>query len=339
MLIVDLNAASTFARYEGLAQLAASIESVRQTQGSRPALDYLLNGIGLHPSPIYNDSYFSEALDYHLALLYAHLDKPERASTYIERAHVLPSAGGDQLFSEQIRESLELHRQMIEARERGLPSILLSSMPRSASASLTQSLSATIGAPILRTSIGHFPSYYVVRHWLNGISPGGAITHDHFGASPFNINILTETGCREVFVLVRDPRASAASRIVKMPDLERDKSLIDYTEQRIVRGALDTFYPWLASWMTASQSSGLRVHWLQSKDVRNDMAGTITSMLENFHFLYPAVNQFLSPPKEVKANFIAGDDDAWRSVVSSAGQKRLWDELPPGAAELLGLQP
>jgi hypothetical protein len=261
MLTVDLNARSTFTRYLELAQLAVSIESMRQTQGSRLAIDHLLNGIGLRVSSLYNDSYLSEALDYHLALLYAHLDKPDRASIYIERSNVLPSVGGDQLFSEHVRESLKLHRQMIEARGRGLPFIFLSSMPRSASASLTQSLSATIGAPILRASIGHFPSYYLVRHWLNSISPGGAITHDHFGASQFNLNVLAATGCQEVFVLVRDPRACAASRIIKMPDLERDKSMIDYAEQRIVRGALDTYYPWLESWITAAQSSRLHVHW------------------------------------------------------------------------------
>jgi len=339
MMFPELNRISVLARHEELIELAAAAQTLRGTQGSRSAINHLLNGIGLRASSNYNETYLSEALDYHLALLYAHLNQPERASACIERIRLPPNTGGDQLFSDHVRGALERHQQMMEARERGIPSILIASMPRSASASLAQSLSATMNAPVLRMSAGHFPTYCVIQHWLNSLSPGGAVTHDHFGASSFNIKVLEDAGCRDIFVLVRDPRASAASFVNMMLAPYRESSSSDYIAHRIIEAALQSFYPWLADWMTAERTSRLRVHWLKSIDVRNDMGGTIAGILQNFRSLYPAVETYLDATKEVRANFVSGSDNAWRTVVSPAGQELLWQGLPEGVAELLELQP
>ena len=81
------------------------------------------------------------------------------------------------------------------------------------------------------------------------------------------------------------------------------------------------------------------MHWLKSIDVRNDMGGTIAGILQNFRSLYPAVETYLDATKEVRANFVSGSDNAWRTVVSPAGQELLWQGLPAGVAELLELQP
>jgi hypothetical protein len=340
MLYLDLDDDVLQARRESLMELAAAAETLRKFHGPLIAIEYLFHGLGgVQVSPVYGENYLTGALDFQLGLLHAHLGDPERASAYIERCGVLPNAGGDQLYSDHVASSLALHRQMMEARERGMPSILMSSMPRSASASLTQSLSATMTAPVLRMSAGHFPGYYVIPRWLNSLSPGGAVTHDHLSASPFNLKVLKDGGCRDIFVLIRDPRAGAASYTQFKLAFSHEQPPRDHVERRIVQTALELYYPWLEEWIAAERTSGLRLHWLKSSDVGKDMAAVIASILQRFRSDYPAVERVLDGSKEVKVNFVGGDDDAWRAAVSSASQERLWKELPPGAIELLELRP
>ena len=160
--------------------------------------------------------------------------------------------------------------------------------------------------------------------------------HDHFGASAANLKVLEEGECREIFVLVRDPRAAAASCVNFMFRNHPDASA-RYLEACIMEHALAGYYPWLAEWITAAQNSALRVRWIKSADVRANMVSTITSILEHLQPLYPPVVDLLNSVKEVKANFVAGLDDAWRSSVSPSNQARLWEAIPPGAIELLDL--
>ena len=339
MLRLKLGDNETPGRHAQLENIATAAETLRQSKESRLATDFLLQGIGLQTSPVHNESYFSEALDYYLAALYAHLEQPDRARAHLERVGVLPGAGGDPLFSDHVRELIELRRQMLAARERGVPFILMASMPRSASASLTQSLSATMNAPVMRMSLGKFPHFYLMPQWLAALSAGGAITHDHFDASPFNLKVLSEAGFRDIFVLIRDPRAAAASYVKWISAIERTELSSDEMEQRIVECSVASYYPWLADWIAAKQGSEVKVHWIKSSDVRTNLAGTIACVLRHFRDQYPGVEKLLDAVKEVKANFVVGDDDAWRSSVSPIGKERLWQALPQRALELLGLMP
>jgi hypothetical protein len=55
---------------------------------------------------------------------------------------------------------------------------------------------------------------------------------------------------------------------------------------------------------------------------------------------YPALATHLeSQVTELRANFVAGDDDAWREMIDAAGRERLWAEIPQGAKDWLELAP
>jgi hypothetical protein len=194
-----------------------------------------------------------------------------------------------------------------------------------------------MNAPILRASVGEFPNACLVSEWLDSVSPGGAVLHDHFGASAANLTILKQGGCREIFVLVRDPRAAAASAVNFMFRNDPDKSG-RYFEESIVENAFVRYYPWLAEWIAAARNSAVHVRWIKSADVKASMVSVITGLLKHLQPQYPAVADFLKSVKEVKANFVAGVDDAWRSSVSPSTQVRLWEGLPPGAIDLFDLR-
>ena len=235
----------------------------QQQRGNRAGNQAIIDKIGLDARLVQGEGYWGEALDYHLGLLYAHIGEPEKAADHFDRSRTLPSDGGDQVFAGHQRDSLELRRHQDLARQRGIPSPLIAAMPRSASASLTQTLATMLDAPLMRVSCGQLPSFYLVPRWLNSFSPGGAVLHDHFGAVPFNLKTLREGGVRRVFVRVRDPRPAAASTInlsnrkFGIPDdIDHESQVIQLCEQ--------AFIPWVATWLAAAAdpATGMKIHWL-----------------------------------------------------------------------------
>jgi hypothetical protein len=69
------------------------------------------------------------------------------------------------------------------------------------------------------------------------------------------------------------------------------------------------------------------------------MKSTVATILQNFQSSHPAVVGLLGAAEEVKANFVARDDNAWRSLVSPSVQERLWQAIPREAIDLLQLCP
>jgi hypothetical protein len=246
-----------------LRRIIAEVEETQRQRGNRAGNQTIIDKIGLEARFVQGEGYWGEALDYHLGLLYAHNGEPEKAAYHFERSGTLPSGGGDLVFSDHQRESLELRRRQDLAKERCTPSLVIAAMPRSASASLTQTLATMLDAPLMRVSCGQLTTYYLVPRWLNCFSPGGAVLHDHFGATPFNLKTLQECGCSEVFVRVRDPRPAAASmanllnRRFGAPDnVDGERQIIQLCEQY--------FIPWVSDWLAvaADAKPSVKVHWL-----------------------------------------------------------------------------
>lgn len=325
------------ARRDELASLAEIAEQLRSVKGNRVAAELLLNGIGFSLNPALVDSYYREALDFQLGQLYAYLEEPERAADYFQRSGSWPFTGGNRLYSDALAEGQDIRRRQQAAAARGMPPILIASMPRSASASITQSIAATLDIPVLRLSVGDFPNYFLVPSWLQMFLPGGAVTHDHFGASPYNLKVLKDAGWREVFVVARDPRAAAAS-VTHMQAAHYGRSLADIREQAIVEQALNSYIPWLNEWAAVEDKHGIRVHWLKSRDAIDDMSAAIRQVWDVLRQNYPALAASSEPAaREVRANFVTGKDDLWRTLISPPAQRRLWDAISRKARRILDL--
>ena len=317
--------------------IAVILES-QQRSGNRAANQTFVDNIGLEARIEQNEAYWGEALDYHLGLLYAHVGDAEQAAYHFNRSGTYPGQGGNQLFSDHQRTSLELSRLQSLAKQRGIPSLVIASMPRSASASLTQTLSAMLDAPLMRVSCGRFPTIHIVPRWLNCFSPGGAVLHDHFGAVPFNLKTLCEGRVRSVFVRVRDPRPAAASSVNLFNRRHGTPDDIDF-ETQVIEECEQAFIPWVAGWIaTASDpTTDLKINWLtQPSSAITEMAREILTALAPE---YPALDPYLANDfAEVRANYVIGDNDDWRKRISQSGQDRLWNAVPQNVRDLLGLQ-
>ena len=316
-------------------QVIAEVLEIQRGTGNRAANQVLFDKIGLNIWDALDEGYCAEALEYHLGLLYAHIGEPEEAAAHMARSGTFAGAGGYRIFSDHQSVALELRRQQEAALQRGIPSLTIASMPRSASASLTQTLATALDIPIMRVSCGRYPNFYLIPRWLDEFSRGGAVLHDHFGALPYNLAALRKSGVRNVFVRVRDPRPAAASALRRRDRIVGAPHDADF-ESRMLSTCTESFIPWLEKWII-SQEEDLRIHFLTQRP--HSISNAAREILSILSSEYPMLEGYLrSGITDVVANFVTGDDDAWRETISESGQGCLWQSMSQGMKDLLELR-
>ncbi len=321
-------------------RLEEEMRALQRNGGSRNANEAILRRIGLS-SVGRDEAYFAEALHYHLAQVHAYGKDPERMAWHMALSRTMPTNEDDQIFSDHVNVSHVLRGVQERAVARGIPPILISCMPRSASATLAYSLAHAMGIPVFHVSVGCFPGYYLAPSWLDMFLEGGAITQDHFGPSEFNLGVLRSRDIRSLFVLVRDPRAAARSQVhylAEQPDAKAEP-----LASHIEREVRDNFVPWLQGWIDCSKRPDLpfRIHWLMYRDVRGDLAGVLQSIGCALAPQYPAMAAYAQRRTipETRMHFVTGSDDAWRAEVDDATRERLWEACGVEIRSLLDLQP
>jgi hypothetical protein len=324
---------------DALRALADNAGTLLERHGSRAANEYLLADIGTEMSRDNNESYFLEAVHYHLALLYAYAGAPEQMAEHMRLSRTMPTGEDDQLYSDHVNVSHVLRAEQIRATERGMPPVLIACMPRSASATLTHTLGRALGMPVLHVSAGRFRQNFLIPCWLDMFLEGGAVTQDHFAANDFNLGVLATRGLRDVFVVARDPRAAARSQVHFQSPPDTDRALL---EAKIERECTANFVPWLQSWMACARRLDLpyRIHWLTYREVTTDVAAAVRKICGVLHFNYPALSAHVQATSiaELRVHFVTGDDQAWRAEVGSAARERLWEACTPDMRRLLDLE-
>ena len=320
--------------------IAKALET-RELRGNRAGNQAIIDELGVAVRLERDEGYCAEALDYHLGLLYAHLGDPEKAADHFNRSRTHPGTGGNQLFSDHQYESLALRQHQEQAKERSIPSILIASMPRSASASLVQTIAGVLDIPAMRASCGRFPDFLLVPRWFGSASSGGAVLHDHFGPIPHNIKLLQDEGIHELFVRVRDPRAAACSAV----NLDRRAYDDDHPtdlENLITDRYRTAFIPWIEGWINvaADPEADLQIEWLRYGGSREEIGATAQEVIARLATQQPELKPYAAGQiVPVAANFVIGNDEGWRRQISQRGQDQLWEATPNAVRELLALQP
>jgi hypothetical protein len=301
--------------------------------GNGSAVEMLLNTIGVKCAPA-DDYYYREALDYYLGLAYARTKQTALAIDHIHRSQVLPSSGGNQIFEIHKAESHALHDRMMVARNRGLSTFFLASMPRSASASFTQSIARLLDMPAVRLSVGQtIPHYVLIPRWLNHVSPGGAILHDHFSPSGSNAQTLKQAGIKKIMVLVRDPRAAAFSFVSPPPTIAE-------RHVRALRALTMQIIPWLRQWQYAARTADFEIKWISSAAMRADLGSVWREIGQEYVALYPALKPYLEKsPGLSRANYRHGDDRRWRQEADEVTCREMWEAIPADIIDEFDLRP
>jgi hypothetical protein len=112
-------------------------------------------------------------------------------------------------------------------------------------------------------------------------------------------------------------------------------------EQRIERECVNSFIPWLQSWIHCAQNRALpfRIHLIRFADAIRDLTGTVRQIARTLQEEYPAMAPCAEcgVVEEVRVHFVRGDDDAWRSEVGAATAVKLWDACTADIRQVLNL--
>jgi hypothetical protein len=321
-------------------RIATEAVAIERGRGSRQANDFVLNHIGIRGSLDNDQGYFTEALHYHLGLLHAHAADPVEMAQQLRQSHTMPTGESDLLFSDQVNLSHVLRDRQLAAMKRGLPPILIACMPRSASATLTYTLARALDIPVLHISAGSFPNHFLVPSWLNMFLEGGAITQDHFAANDFNLGVLQGRGPRDIFVLIRDPRAAARSQVHHLAR-GRDGGA-EPLARRIERQCTGIFIPWLQAWIDCANSKKLpfRIHWLTYHEVCRDPGAILRKIAGVLGADNKTIAAFAYAHSlhEERMHFVDGHDDAWRREVRSSSRDLLWQACTAEMKAMLDLK-
>ena len=242
----------------------------------------------------------------------------------------------------------ELHR--LEARARGVPGVLLSCLPKSASEFLCYTLANTLDVPIVRASIGNPFHGVILEKWISEIAHGGCIMHDHFGARSENLAALKQIGVRQMHVLIRDPRAVAFS----LRNMGEEMGVTESASQRFGNPSNAKDVPdsssyfcssvallsrWIEMWIEAS-AGDIDIKFIRFADLTADPAGVIGDILVTSgaaEYRDRLVRTLAERGKG--SNFRSGNDDAWRQRISADVAHEAWLLIAQPVREVLDLKP
>jgi hypothetical protein len=197
--------------------------------------------------------------------------------------------------------------------------------------------------------------------WVSQALQGGCITHEHFAATPENVNALRRGGAKRIVALVRDPRAAAWSWM-RMHDAWHPQEVdwLRLREQfpdirpRAEYSLKERQFPylvaqharWVQSWieLRAGSAAEPKISILRFKDLVESPEKTMAQIFGLFgaeRFL-PKVEGVLERRKKsgrLSSNFRSGNDAEWQGFSPAGLRAESWDVIPDHVKEVLSLVP
>jgi hypothetical protein len=235
-----------------------------------------------------------------------------------------------------------VQRARLRALAAGVPGIVITALPKSASEFLSYTLAEALAAPVVRTTIGEPVLGTVHVGWAAAAARGGAVTHDHYAATPTNLAALRDAGVAAVWVLVRDPRAVFWSSQRMQAEYDGVPPAARMERWRVV-SSIVMLCNWLGSWVRAREG-GAAVRFVRFPELRANPAEVMGGILEasGAGSFLPKLHDVLrrrAEREQVSSNFRGGEDEAWRQGVPAEFHGLMWDRIPAEVRELLALVP
>lgn len=293
---------------------------------------------------------------------------PEAPTAWAPLANLLLARGrpDDRIEAERICRTLNLALNSIRSDRQtflqrrnaamlsGLPPILITTLPKSASESIWNRLAEGLGLAQSHISMGLFPDCCILGPRARSFADGGVIAKEHVPATPHNLEMLAAAGVGRVLVHLRDPRQALVSWAHFVAD---DVSLrllapiwrrIVPPAQVLARGlpavtdwSVEHYLPlqvaWVEGWLKAAEAApqGLKVHFLDFEGFKSDAEGYLAEALRFFRIDPAAFESARSAAAEV-VHLRRGETDEWRRVLSPAQRQRAEALVPAALAERFG---
>ena len=241
-----------------------------------------------------------------------------------------------------------------------VPSILLATMPKSASSFVTESLRESFALDHFKVDDGPFPYAHIRARQLLELRYGNCIASDHFAATAVNLEYLQKSG-QKVFVHHRDPRDALNSWVhylqkydqhqndydssynlffiyPSLPDDYFDRSFSAQLDYQI-----DIFFKdciaWAESWVQAhSLLTDQRICFGSMNEMTDDPLAYLERISDFFGYSREYFEKLAVIEREKHANFRAGLHGGWRNTFSSEQIERVNQLIPDEHFKFFGWQ-
>ncbi len=234
----------------------------------------------------------------------------------------------------------------------GLPLILVTTLPKTASESIWNHLAEGLQAAQCHLSVGLFPDCCLIPSRVNFGAPGGIVAKEHIAATDHNLATLAEFGVDRIVVNLRDPRQVVLSWVhfVREDVSQRllapiwrkivpPSRIFDEPLETQIDWALDSFMPLLIDfargWIAADRDPQrpLKALFLSFEEFRADPVSFATRIVDFYDL---PRERFAHAAEFEVVHLRKGMTDEWRSVFSPEQQARAWDQIPSDLAEAMG---
>lgn len=246
----------------------------------------------------------------------------------------------------------EFEARVASAAAKGLPSVLINTVPKSASESIWNQLAESLGLGQGHISICLYPDCTVVPTRAAQAAGGGIIAKEHLPAKPHNLELLARHGFNRIVFHIRDPRQVVVSwaHFVRddvsmrlMGPLWRKVvpplSVLNADFEALLDWCVDNFLPLLISFIEgwqrveADTATPLEVRFFSFERFLEKPERYFDDVLafleiDSAHFRRDAVGETVHLRK--------GQKEEWREVLSRSQQKRAWNQIPGALAEAHG---
>lgn len=251
--------------------------------------------------------------------------------------------------------SEDFMRRRHAGKDRGLPLILLNTLPKSASESIWNRLAEGLGMAQSHLSIGLFPDCSLLPARVQSAAEGGLIAKEHIPADSHNLRILSEQGVDRLVFHVRDPRQAALSwahfvrddvsmrlmapiwrKVVPPRDILRGdfSELLDWCIERYLAVQIAFIQAWLD--VAEGNGTGPSVHFLSFEHFLSEPEAYIGELLEFFEI---DRDRFSEDGEAEVVHLRKGQTEEWREILSPSQQERAWSMLPRAMVEHFAWQP
>jgi tetratricopeptide (TPR) repeat protein len=246
----------------------------------------------------------------------------------------------------------EFEARIADATARGLPSILINTVPKSASESIWNRLAEGLGLAQGHISVFLYPDCSVVPSRAAFAARGGLIAKEHLRASEHNLSILAEHDFRRIVFHLRDPRQV----IVSWAHFVRDDvsmrlmgplwrkvvpphAVLTADLPTLLDWCIDHFLPQLLEFVdgwrkvAADDASPFQVRFLSFERFLDDPQGYFD---ETLAFLEIDPARFRAEAETESVHLRKGEKEEWRAVLSKDQKARAWKQIPAELAEEQG---
>ncbi len=226
--------------------------------------------------------------------------------------------------------------------ERGLPSILLITLPKSGSVFLWTTISASLQMPTFRVALTKdMKDEVLVPELLRAFAKGGMIAQHHLSPSKETLEDLKRSHVRRLVLHIRDPRQACVSWLHYGRKIKATPGRVpphQFAESYLWQEFLKPASEWLHKWLEVDETDpDLEIVFSTHEEMAGRTKEHIEDLLQKLHVPSDQVDLKLSDLTGA-THFRKGEKNEWLDFLSDDFKRRSTELIPNALARRFNWQ-